>query len=286
MVNRWLFVVGILFVSTVAVLHGRNPSATADGPAKSSLAETRPLPEGELGHVIRLGRELVNRTNEHPLSRSYVGNALTCSSCHLDAGTDLRAASFIDVATAYPAWSPREQRVITLEDRVQICFTRSMNGSRPPSGGKVSVAITAYITWLSTGRPIRMNPSRPLGPNHVRPLRLSADTANTVVGQEIYTERCADCHGPAGQGGDDGPPVWGASSYNDGAGLARNDKLAAWLHVAMPLGEPDLTEQQAVDLAAYINSHPRPKFVPQPRRGPSGRQNADPDTTDKSEPSP
>ena len=41
--------------------------------------------------------------------------------------------------------------------------------------------------------------------------------------------------------------------------------------VAMPLGDPDLTEQEALDIAAFVNSHHRPKFIliehlPKPER--------------------
>ena len=76
----------------------------------------------------------------------------------------------------------------------------------------------------------------------------------------MYRNDCADCHGENGQGTDDGPPVWGPMSYNNGAGLSRNAKLASWLKVAMPLGDPYLTEKQALDVAAYINAHPRSAF--------------------------
>ena len=60
-------------------------------------------------------------------------------------------------------------------------------------------------------------------------------------------------------------------SYNTGAGLSRNTKLASWLKVAMPLGDPYLTEKQALDVAAYINAQPRPAFslqkhLPKPER--------------------
>lgn len=219
------------------------------------------LPAGELGKVVQTGKKIVESTGEHPLSKQYVGNSLTCSSCHLDAGTDPRAATFLSIATAYPAWSPREKRVITLEDRVLNCFMRSMNGIRPPNGSEVSVAITTYITWLSQGEAMAMNPKAPLGPRHVRPLKFDISLANSQRGALLYREKCADCHQDGGEGGEDGPPVWGAKSYNDGAGLSRNDKLAAWLKVAMPLGDPDLTEQEAADIAAFVNSHSRPKFV-------------------------
>ncbi|WP_339728238.1 c-type cytochrome [uncultured Gimesia sp.] len=229
------------------------------------------FPPGELGGIVKLGQELVEQTNEHPLSKAYVGNALSCSSCHLKAGTVPHAASFLGTAAAYPAWSPREKRVITLEDRVLNCFMRSQNGIRPPKGSKVSIAITTYITWLSTGNRIKMNPAKPLGPNHVRPLKIKPEQANEIRGASLYNKQCADCHGKAGQGTPEGPPVWGDKSYNAGAGFSRNDKLAAWLKVAMPLDDANLTEQDALDIAAFINSHPRPKFVledhlPKPNR--------------------
>ncbi|MCA9071414.1 MAG: c-type cytochrome, partial [Planctomycetaceae bacterium] len=117
-----------------------------------------------------------------------------------------------------------------------------------------------YITWLSSGERIAMNPKKPLGPNHVKPLVLTGLTPNLSRGKELYERKCADCHSDNGEGSDAGPPVWGKHSYNNGAGLSRNDKLASWLKVAMPLDEPTLTDQQALDLSTYINSHSRPEF--------------------------
>jgi thiosulfate dehydrogenase len=218
------------------------------------------LPQGPLGETIRLGRELVERTASHPLSKPYVGNALNCTSCHLQNGTDPQAATFLGVATAYPAWSPRERRVITLEDRILNCFMRSCHGLRPPLGSEVSVSIAAYITWLSTDEPIRMNGNRPAGPRAVPGLNLDGVRADPQRGGTLYAARCASCHGENGLGDDDNPPVWGPRSFNEGAGLARVPQLAAWLKVAMPLDETDLTDQEALDIAAFVNSHSRPKF--------------------------
>jgi thiosulfate dehydrogenase len=219
------------------------------------------LPDGPLGETIRLGRELVQHTSSHELTRPYVGSALNCTSCHLKNGTDPQAASFIGVATAYPAWSPREQRVITLEDRILNCFMRSCNGIRPPLGSEVSVSIAAYITWLSTDQPIRMNARRPAGPRAIPQLNLDAAQADLQRGEMLYRARCADCHAIDGQGSESHPPVWGARSFNAGAGLANAVGLAAWLKVAMPPDETDLSEQEALDVAAFVNSHPRPSFL-------------------------
>jgi thiosulfate dehydrogenase len=232
--------------------------------ARTGLADEPAAPadvvSGPLADTIALGRELVATTATHPLTRPYVGSDLSCTSCHLDNGTHPTAASFLDVATAYPAWAPREGRVITLEDRILNCFMRSCNGIRPPQGSEVSVAINAYITSLSAGRPLRMNAEGPHGPRRVPGLAIDAAAARPDVGRGLYADKCAGCHAADGSGGDDGPPVWGPRSFNAGAGLSQNANLAAWLKVAMPLGDEHLTEQEALDVAAYVNSHPRPEF--------------------------
>jgi thiosulfate dehydrogenase len=229
-------------------------------PPKPVVAD-RKLPDGPLGDAIKLGEELVEKTTTHPVTKPFVGNSLNCTSCHLDNGTDPKAGTFLGVATAYPAWSPREGRVITLEDRVLNCFMRSCNGTRPPLGSQPSVAITAYITWLSTGEAIRQNATGPHGPDAVKPLAIKATAADPTRGEKLYADKCASCHARDGAGRKENPPVWGDRSYNTGAGLAHPDKLAAWLKVAMPLGDPDMTEQAAIDIAAFLAGKPRPKFV-------------------------
>jgi thiosulfate dehydrogenase len=240
----WWVVVGCWVVSIVSI--GAN--AAAESPGK--LAET-----------VELGRVLVEQTATHPLTRQYVGAALNCTSCHLENGTHPTAASFLDVATAYPAWAGREGRVITLEDRVLNCFMRSCNGIRPPQGSPPVVAMVAYITSLSEGRPIRMNAESPHGPRRVPPLGLDPATGDAAAGEKLYTQRCGECHAADGNGTADGPPVWGPRSFNSGAGLSHVEHLAAWLKLAMPLDAADLTEREALDIAAYVNSHPRPDFV-------------------------
>jgi len=237
--------------------HREEPSDKAEVPDVSTLS----VPQGRLGEVIRLGRSLVQDTASHELTKPYVGNSLSCTSCHLENGTHPTAGTFIGVATAYPAWSPRENRVITLEDRILNCFMRSCNGLRPPLGSEPSVAIATYITWLSSGQSMQMNGAKPLGPYGVIPLALNPAQGDASRGEALYRDQCASCHGDDGQGDAESPPVWGDKSYNHGAGLANDLKLASWLIVAMPLDEANLSATQALDLAVYINTHHRPPFI-------------------------
>ena len=216
--------------------------------------------DDKLAEVVKLGEAIVENTTTHPMSKEYVGNALNCTSCHLDNGRHEKAGTFLGTATAYPAWSPRENRVITLEDRVLNCFMRSCNGTRPPLGSEVSVAVTAYITSLSQGQSLRMNSKRPVGPGAIKLLAVKPDQADINRGASLYHSRCAECHQKDGQGDKDNPPVWGERSYNDGAGLSSVENLAAWLKVAMPLDDTNLSDQQALDIAVYVNSQKRSHF--------------------------
>jgi thiosulfate dehydrogenase len=234
--------------------------ALAASPSPSSMPPPAPttVPAGELGEMVKLGEKLFEETGTHPLTREFVGNALSCASCHPGAGARTRGSTMVGAAAAYPAWSPREEAVITLEDRVLNCFMRSMNGVRPPSGSKASLAMAAYITWLSTGTPIGMNAKGPFGPNAVPKLNVDMSKLSVDAGRTTYEAKCASCHGSDGQAD---PPVWGPRSYNAGAGLAQVPRLASWLRVEMPPGDHPLTEEEAMNVAAYVNSQPRPDFV-------------------------
>jgi thiosulfate dehydrogenase len=242
----------LTFAATLLLMAGL--TAMAQEPVSKEQVDDK------LAEVVKLGEAIVENTTTHPMSKGYVGNALNCTSCHLDNGRHEKAGTFLGTATAYPAWSQRENRVITLEDRVLNCFMRSCNGTRPPLGSEVSVAVTAYITSLSQGQTLRMNSKRPIGPGAIKLLAVKPDQADIQRGAVLYTSRCAECHQKDGQGDKDNPPVWGERSYNDGAGLSSVENLAAWLKVAMPLDDTDLTDQQALDIAAYVNSHQRSHF--------------------------
>ena len=232
-----------------------NASSSTVKPAPSRDAA---LPPGELGETVKLGKKLFDETGTHPLTRAFVRNALSCASCHPDSGAHPTAATLLGAATAYPAWAPREQAVITLEDRVLNCFMRSMNGTRPSPGSKPSIAITTYLTWLSTSMPVQLNAKAPLGPNSFAKPAFDPSKVNVERGRKLYGERCASCHGEDGQRD---PPVWGPRSYNAGAGLAAVPRLAGWLRVTMPPEAPLSSDADAVDVAAYVSSQPRPDFV-------------------------
>jgi thiosulfate dehydrogenase len=89
------------------------------------------------------------------------------------------------------------------------------------------------------------------------PKEMEGDPAR---GKALYVEKtCSTCHGADGEGMGPLPPVWGPKSYSIGASMARIERAAAFIYRNMPQVNPgSLTEQEAWDLAAYINGQPRP----------------------------
>jgi cytochrome c len=114
--SRVIFASLVIAVTLVSFVWADDSKVDPAAVKAKSVAFDGSFPEGELGNIVKLGQTLIENTSTHPLTKDYVGNALNCTSCHLENGLDPKAASFIGVASAYPAWSPREKRVITLED--------------------------------------------------------------------------------------------------------------------------------------------------------------------------
>lgn len=226
-------------------------------------------PAGELGRMVKLGEDIIMNTNTHPMTKDLVGNKLTCNSCHIDGGKAKTLGTFIGSATAFPAFSGREKTVQTLQDRINNCFMRSMNGKRPIIDSEASIAMAAYVTWLSEGLPMKMNATRPITPyietvwpdKEVAATIKSATHDNYVRGKKVYAEKCAACHGADGQGVADFPPLWGKQSYNAGAGMSNPIQMGTWVKHNMPMGNPDLSSQEAADVSLFVDAQPRPDFV-------------------------
>lgn len=250
--------IGMLAAVVTALVAGAGLSAAFSPP---SLDE---IPAGPEGEAVRLGYEIVVNTQQHV--KPYLGNALSCRNCHLDAGRVPFAGPFVGVYSALPEYRSRNAQMNTIELRINDCFQRSMNGKPLPYDSHEMSALVAYMAWMSKGVPAGTK----LPERGFHPITLSRP-ADSGSGRTLYAAKCALCHGPDGQGTPNAPPVWGPQSYNMGAGMVRLGIAAAFIKRNMPLGQGGtLTDEEAYDLAAFINSRPRPEFPARAQDWPKG----------------
>ena len=214
------------------------------------------IPAGPTGDSIRYGIQLFNSTPVY--APQYTGNKLACSDCHIEGGIVPHASPMVGLPTLFPMYSKRAGHVVSIEERIQECFTRSENGTPPPEKGGEMNALVAYIQWLSQPEPAR----QPFTGRGL--IDLPALQPNPKHGARVYAEQCANCHGKEGSGHPPLiPPLWGPDSFNDGAGINDISKMARFVQHTMPQTCPGiLSPQAAYDVSAYIHTKPRPKFNP------------------------
>lgn len=218
------------------------------------------LADDDYGRMVRLGENIMLHTDRY--AAAYVGNRLHCANCHLDGGRRADSGPLWGAYGLYPQYRAKTRQVDTFAARLQGCFQYSMNGKAPPLGDPVLVALESYASWMARGAPhgVRLQGQ---GYPRLAPAALTPDYAR---GAGIYQARCAQCHGADGAGRHDEagetlfPALWGAGSFNWGAGMGEVDKAAGFIKANMPLGQGgSLSDQQAWDTALYIDSQSRPQ---------------------------
>ncbi len=237
----------------------RPPATAAEPPASYTPPSEADIPAGKFGDEIRMGEAIFRDPQAH--AAAFVGNTLRCSNCHLQAGRLAGSAPMGPAYVSYPAYRSKNGHVNSFEERLQGCFRFSMNGKAPPLGNPVLVALESYSYWLAKGLPTdEKSPGRgfPALPKPALPV-------DYARGAAVYSQHCAMCHGGDGAGQSSGghivfPALWGAQSFNWGAGMASIKNAAEFIHANMPLGMGGtLTPQQAWDVAAYMDSQMRPQ---------------------------
>lgn len=242
------------------------PAAAEVVPAAFTPPPLSDIPAGPEGDAIKHGMAIFADPRSN--AGQFVGNSMACKNCHMDNGRKADSSPMWAAWVSYPQYRKKTGTINTMEDRIRGCFLYSMNapasasGGPPPPGSDVYRDLEAYFHWLakgaSTGTKMKGAgyPTPPLPDGGYDPAR----------GAEVFQAKCTACHGPDGQGAQqpDGkvvyPPLWGPRSYNWGAGMARVDLAAGFIRANMPFDQPGtLSDGQAWDLAAFIDSHERPR---------------------------
>ncbi len=265
-----------LFITLLYPGTGQPLENTKDQPVTAASWRPKSLvldvPDGESGEYVRYGYLLITETSRNigpgatEPSMRFAGNNLTCNNCHLDAGRKIGAGAFVGVTNRFPQFRGRENKMGTIEDRINGCMERSMNGSVLDSNSKEMQSIVKYMEWLSEDVPAEIDKLY----QGYTTIKLPEVMADTAIGKKLYLANCERCHLSNGEGmkqpGENAlyiyPPIGGFDSFNDGAGMNRVITAAEFIKGNMPFGvtydSPQLTDDEAYHIAAYISSFPRP----------------------------
>lgn len=212
-----------------------------------------------LREAVLRGYQIMNDTQKY--AKEYVQASLSCSNCHIAGGNTTggknNGISLVGASALYPRYNPNFDKVITLEERIQSCFEKSMNGKKIPYDSQIMTDLVAYLMWISKGLPIY----EPVPWLSLKPLKTKTE-GDSMAGKPLYATYCADCHGANGEGKKEDtiayPPLWGKASFNRDAGLGDPDKLSRFIYWNMPYQMAELSEKEARDIAAFILLQERP----------------------------
>lgn len=253
----------------------KSDSVIADGELWT-IPDTNEIPHDEFGEMVRYGRDLIVNTAYYigPEGKvgKFLGNKMNCTNCHLEAGTKPYAFNFYSTHARYPQYRARENKILSLADRVNNCIERPHNGKHIPLNSKEMIAMISYMKWLGEKVPVNENVKGD-GPINIDFPKRAADSKN---GEKVYIRECLSCHGANGEGkmrADnvcyEYPPLWGDKSYQSGSSVHRLIKMAPFVYANMPnkiasYNNPKLTIEEAYDVVAFINNdtiHNRPQPV-------------------------
>lgn len=269
--SNWLLlvIIAIVVVNGIAWMTGVVKKKQYKEGVDWTAPDSSQIPFTGDGELIRYGRDLVANTSFYlgPKGKiAAITNGMNCQNCHLEAGTRLWGNNYSGVFSTYPKFRERSGTIENIYKRVNDCIERSLNGHPIDTNSREMQAISKYINWLGQNVPKNKIPVAA----GIRTISFLDRPADPVKGKLVYVQSCLRCHGAEGGGllNEDStkyiyPPLWGGNSYNTGAGLYRITRLAGYVKDNMPFDAPriarHLTNEESWDVAAFVNSRPRPQ---------------------------
>lgn len=267
MKRNWLILGTIALLTMIGGIFMASPQPNSfltkieQSPKEPGLALLDPemAPE-EIRPTVMLGFRIMQDTKK--LLPQYAGDRISCTNCHFDSGNTFGGIndgiSLVGVTKVYPKVIPGNPHQ-TLEERINECFRKSLSGNPLPLDAPEMKAMVAYLEWISQGISTNEVPWLGLKKLHI------TTTPNPERGKVLFAQQCAPCHGSEGQGKTKPyqlsyPPLWGENAFMAEAGMNEISTLTSFIYYNMPYQSPDLTVDEALDIAAFVTQQPRPRL--------------------------
>jgi ubiquinol-cytochrome c reductase cytochrome b subunit len=243
-------------IATLKITSAQSGTSQQEELSSEALKFNPPAPNEAPVNIrsnVERGEAILRHT--HTTLPKHTGNALDCTNCHFVAGMTKNGLSLVGVWSVYPKYDEQTKRPIDLTMKTNACFERYLNTEPLPADSNDMLDILTYYRWISKGIPVDANVPW-LG---LQPIK-SEHKPDIQKGEKIFS-LCMPCHGQKGQGllPSGAPPLWGEGAFPSGGGMGRVDMLSAFVHRLMPKNNPDLSVNEALDVAGFVLSHPRPQ---------------------------
>ena len=282
-INKLLLVIAVLVIALIVLpfyfneqydkINEKDMSAANGAIIKDTVTywkspDIDTITNAKLKEQVNYGKELIAHTAKYLGPNGSVlkiSNGMNCQNCHLQAGTVIFGNNYGSVASLYPKFRARSGTVENVYKRVNDCIERSLNGKAIDTSGKEMQAMVAYINFIGSN----ITKGKKAEGSGFKDLAWLDRAADPEKGLTVYTAKCQSCHQANGEGTFTPdkteyiyPALWSNNSFNDGAGLYRISNFAKYVKYNMPQGttyqSPQLTDEEAWDVSAYIISQKRP----------------------------
>ncbi len=276
--ERIFFILVLVLSTSCTTQVSRDPNKLRIVTDPDSLIIFPELPSGNLGREILYGREILINTafyfGRKGVIKPIFSNSVQCQNCHLDAGTRLYGNHLLNTFKKYPGYYARVGKPVSLENRIELCIDDHYRNRKGKIPSKEMNALKTYLKWLSKSKINLSNPEKSTFFEFAFPSRKSS----SARGKELYSHHCLRCH--SGSPSVLTPPLWGKDGYSIHSPFFQNFRLAQFIRANMPLGStpdnPILSEEEALDIAVYVNSSQlekrwgdrKLKFYPQAKEKP------------------
>lgn len=194
--------VGVVVLVFIGLFNAAAPEKYVPIPVTEYQTDLQAAVYATQDRSLQLGYEVLVNTSKviGPLvadaTKRTTGNNLECISCHLNEGTKAFGIPLNTVLDRFPQFRGRENKIGTIEDRINGCLTRSMNGKPLDVNAQEMKALVAFLGWLNkeTTKDVGNELYATAMEKGLKPMEWPNRPADLNHGAQVFEQKCVLCH--------------------------------------------------------------------------------------------